>query len=73
MVIKRKHDNVEIMKPCQNKGVGLKKEPKFACKNMYPNILVVQSNLGDSNADFSKTPDFSNLTVSPDLFCYYLM
>ena len=33
----------------------------------------VQSNLGDSNADFSKPPDFSNLTVSPDLFCYHLM
>ena len=33
----------------------------------------IQSNLGDSNADFSKTTDFSNLTVSPDLFCYHLM
>ena len=31
------------------------------------------SNLGDSNADFPKPPDFSNLTVSPDLFCYHLM
>ena len=41
MVIERKHDNVEIMKPCQNKGIGLQKEPKLACKNMYPNILVV--------------------------------
>ena len=35
--------------------------------------LSIQSNLGDSNADFSKPPDFSNLTVSPDLFCYHLM
>ena len=33
----------------------------------------IQSNLRDSNADFSKQPDFSNLSVSPDLFCYYLM
>ena len=33
----------------------------------------VQSDLSDSNADFSKPPDFSNLTVSPDLFCYFLM
>ena len=31
-------------------------------------MLRIQSNLGDSNADFSKPPDFSNLTVSPDLF-----
>ena len=35
--------------------------------------LYIQSNLGDSNADFSKPLDFSNLTVSPDLFRYYLM
>ena len=33
----------------------------------------IQSNLGDSNADFSKPPDFSNLTASPDLFSYHLM
>ena len=33
----------------------------------------IQSNLGDSNADFSKPQDFSNLAVSPDLFCYHLM
>ena len=33
----------------------------------------IQSNLGDSNADFSKPPDFSNLTVSPDHFGYHLM
>ena len=31
------------------------------------------SNLGDLNADFSKPPDFSNLSVSPDLFCYRLI
>ena len=36
-------------------------------------VSPIQSNLGDSNADFSKPPDFSNLTVSPDLFCYYFM
>ena len=34
---------------------------------------ILQSNLDDSTADFSKPPDCSNLTVSPDLFCYYLM
>ena len=38
-----------------------------------PMQTEIQSNLGDSNADFSKPPDFSNLTVSPDLFCYHLM
>ena len=32
-----------------------------------------QSDLSDSNANFSKPLDFSNLTVSPDLFCYFLM
>ena len=36
-------------------------------------LFLLQSNLGDSNIDFSKTPDFSNLNVSPDLFCYHLM
>ena len=39
---------------------------------IYRQLNTCLSN-GDSNADFSKPPDFSNLTVSPDLFCYYLM
>ena len=40
---------------------------------IMPLNIRLQSNLRDSNADFSKLPDFSNLTVSPDLFCYHLM
>ena len=35
--------------------------------NVMPHHLYVQSNLGDSNAEFLKPPNFSNLTVSPDL------
>ena len=33
----------------------------------------VQSNLCDLNGNFLKPPDFSNLTISRDLFWYYLM
>ena len=35
-------------------------------------INRIQSNLGDSNANFSKPPNFSNLTVSPDHFAFIL-
>ena len=47
--------------------------PEYGYDRYDPFLIKSVQNLGDSNADFSKPPDFSKLTVSPDLFSYYLM
>ena len=61
---------MDLYQVCSNGGPGVQNGPAAGGLGFKNEI---QSNLGDSEADFSKPPDFSNLTVSPDLFCYHLM
>ena len=64
-------DDEFCIKPSRQDGSDEGSQHAFLMRNekIYHQI---QSNLSDSNADFSKPLDFSNLTVSPILFRYYL-
>ena len=50
------------------KGILLEKYRFFFIENIY-----IQSNLDNSNADFSKLPDFSKTSDGPEIFLYCLL
>ena len=59
-----------------NKQTSVNSEPEskvFACLYQNYKSIDVQSNLDNSNADFSKLPDFSKTSDGPKIFLYCLL
>ena len=48
-------------------------DPKGTVGRIYKEDHYIQSNLDNSNADFSKLPDFSKTSDGPEMFLYCLL